>query len=231
MHGRAQTYDSLPAIAPAPHERATNMALAAGGITTAVIAFYVGVTDGGVQNAVVFASLGGLLTGLLIKSHLTPAPRARARAPRGRGAFASTEKLKAARLKLITSRASHARVVKEKHELRRRLVNLSAKMEQVALPLYAPRIASIAAALATLDKQIAIAARLRDGYEKSITMIEIELESGAAADRMHEDITPMLMSAVRELKALEASQAELARQLSANVEVELLLRPPRAQAN
>ena len=223
MQGASSAH-GLPATGD--DDRATNWALMFGGVTTAAIAFVVGMTDGDATTAVLSASLGGIASGTVLRNVMTPSsaePRKRRRI-KHRAMYASTEQLKAARQKLTASRVYHVKMLKDKHDLRRRLVALRDKMEAVALPAYRPRIASIDTALVTIDKQIAIATRLRDGYDKSITMIEIELESGAAADHMNEDISAMIAESVRELRTIEASQAELARQLEANVEVELLLR-------
>jgi len=55
-------------------------------------------------------------------------------------------------------------------------------------------------------------------------MIEIELETGEAADELEADIAPVLLAKLEELKELEARQADLVRELAANAEVEQLLR-------
>jgi hypothetical protein len=75
-------------------------------------------------------------------------------------------------------------------------------MQNVGLDLYRPRIETIDRGIALIDTQMELEKRLRDGYERSIQMIEIE---------MHD---------------LEAEQAELGRQLAANAEVEALLKSP-----
>lgn len=222
MHGHGRT---LQPLSPSDlNERATNWAFIVGGVTTAAIGFLVGAAEGSAATAVLSASVGGIVSGAFLKTQLTSSPHARRPAARSRAPFGSTEQLAGAKLKLSASRATHARVLSDKQDLRRRLMSLRAKMEEVALPAYRPRIASIDMALDTIDKQMAIHARLRDGYDKSIAMIDIELESGVAAEQMPEDISATILASVRELQALEASQAELARQLEANVEVEQLLR-------
>lgn len=55
-------------------------------------------------------------------------------------------------------------------------------------------------------------------------MIDIELETGEATDQLEADIAPVLLQKLDELKELEERQADLMRELQANLEVEQLLR-------
>ncbi len=55
-------------------------------------------------------------------------------------------------------------------------------------------------------------------------MIDIELETGEATDQPEADIAPVLLQKLDELKELEERQADLMRELQANLEVEQLLR-------
>lgn len=200
------------------------MGLAFGAVAVVAIAFMMGANGGDAPTSVLSAMLGGIaMTVFLggVRNVRAPASGRRIDLPRR---YASRRQLRDAREKLTASRAYHVTMLHEKGALRRRLVALRDKMVAVALPAYRHRIESIDVALGTIDKQIAIASRLREGYDKSITMIEIELESGAAAHHMHENISAMIAESIHELDAIEESQAELARQLEANVEVELLLR-------
>lgn len=201
-------------------ERGSGWPLMFGAITVVAIAFVMGAAGEDAPTSVLSAMLTGVATGVVIRGVTSPSSPRRVR----HRPLASPEGLAAAREKFATSRAYHVTMLHEKRALRRRLVALRDKMEIVALPAYGPRIESIDVALGTIDKQIGIATRLRDGYDKSIAMIEIELESGAAAHHMREDVGAMIAESMRELRAIEESQEELARQLEANVEVELLLR-------
>jgi len=141
-----------------------------------------------------------------------------------RAAFATTQRLAAAKGGLMSSRNGHAAALKNKESLRRRLVGLRSKMADLALAAYGPRIASIDSGVIMLDRQIEMDRLLCEGYDRSIKMIEIELEAGPAADQLNVDVSAAFTASMSELEALEESQAELARQLEANVEVELLLR-------
>lgn len=116
----------------------------------------------------------------------------------------------------------------DKARLRDRLRALREKMREVALPAYEARIASLDRAVATLDEQIALDDRLHDGYDRSVKILEIELESGAAADAMSGDVAAAMQDRLAELRALEEQHAELGRQLEANAEVERLLPVHRA---
>jgi hypothetical protein len=110
--------------------------------------------------------------------------------------------------------------------LRARLVALQEKMRAVNLPAYVPRIEAIGSALRTLDEQIALDDRLLAEYDRTIKIVEIEHETASAGMAMSDDVSAVLLAQREELRTIEETQAELARQLSANVEVEQLLRAP-----
>jgi len=114
----------------------------------------------------------------------------------------------------------------ERATLRARLVALQQKMHAVNLPAYAPRIEAISSALRTLDEQIALDDRLLAEYERTIKIVEIEHETASAGMAMSDDVSAVLLRQRDELRGIEETQAELARQLSANAEVEQLLRAP-----
>lgn len=208
----------------AAEQKATGWALAAGAAITITIAFVVGAFDGPIEAALVSASLGGLASGFLLKRRMSPTVPVRYYSADTRSAFATTQRLTAAKGGLMSSRNGHSAALKNKEGLRRRMVGLRARMEDLALPAYAPRIASIDSGMAMLDRQIEMDRLLCDGYDRSIKMIEIELEAGPAADQMNADVSDALLAAMDELRQLESSQEELARLLEANVEVERLLR-------
>lgn len=125
-------------------------------------------------------------------------------------------------------RARIAADCEEKTRLRERLHALREKMRVVALAAYEPRIASLGRAIATLDEQIALDERLHEGYDRSVQILEIELEAGAAADAMPDDVAASMRDRLAELQALEEQHAELGRQLAANAEVERLVGAERA---
>ena len=198
--------------------------IAGGAAMTITIAFFFGALDGSLGTALVAASLGGLACALLLKRRLAPSVPVRYLSRDSRAQFATAQRLSAAKGGLMLSRSEHAAALKNRQGLRQRLMGLRAKMVELALPAYGPRIESIDTGVAMLDRQIEMDRLLCEGYDRSITMIEIELEAGPAADQMNEDVSAALAASMLELKELEASQADLARELEANVEVELLLR-------
>ena len=191
--------------------------MAAAAVTTG-IAFLIGAADGGPGSAVVVAGSAGIFTGVMLYRPASPR-----RGPDRRLTFRTPDELRAARQRLVQARASHAATMKERSEVRRRLLDLRARMEEVGLPAYGSRIATIDRGLGTLDRQIAVIARLRDGYDRSIRVIDIELDAGYAADRLDDVTGQGVADAMLELRALEDAQADLERQLEANVEVEQLL--------
>lgn len=114
----------------------------------------------------------------------------------------------------------------ERATLRARLVSLQEKMRAVDLPAYGPRIEAIGSALRTLDEQIALDDRLLSEYDRTIKIVEIEHETASAGMAMSDDVSAVLLRQREELRTIEETQAELARQLSANAEVEQMLRMP-----
>jgi hypothetical protein len=212
-----QTSRTSAAQSPLPLQ----MIYAAG--MTGTVAFLMGYFESDVGPALISASIAGIVTLIVLKWWAPRVPVRYLTAER-RAALVTTQELESARDKLMLSRNGHSTARRRKLDLRARLVALRGKMRALALPAYAPRIASIDAALLMLDRQIDMDRRLCAGYDRSIGMIDVELEAGAAADQMTDDIAHAIDEAMRELRALEASQAELERQLAANIEVEQLLR-------
>lgn len=208
-------------VAPASN---TTWAIMAALLTTALIAFVMGYLEKPVSNALFAAIVGGILAGLSTKWQRGTQVPVRYLTAERRAAFATTRQLEDARDKLMQSRNGHSLARRKKLDLRTRLVALRRKMRALALPAYAPRIASIDSALVMLDRQIDMDRRLCAGYDRSIGMIEVELEAGAAVDQMDANISEAIEESMRELRELEDSQAELERQLSANIEVEELLK-------
>jgi hypothetical protein len=78
-----------------------------------------------------------------------------------------------------------------------------------------------------MTTQLELDGRLRDGYERSIQMIEIEIEAGATADAVESVTAPHITANLAAMRDLEEQQAELVRQLQANSEVEALLKGAR----
>jgi hypothetical protein len=125
---------------------------------------------------------------------------------------------------LVIERTRVAADRAERVVLREKLDALRAKMREVALPAYAPRIESLTHAIDALDQQIALDGRLHDGYDKSIKILEIEYEAGDAVRGIPDDVAASMASRMEELRALEEQHAELGRLVQANAEIERHLR-------
>ena len=126
---------------------------------------------------------------------------------------------------LLQSRSEVVAEIETRRALKQRLGDLRARMVSVALDAYAPRIETIARALASLDAQLAVDEQLLAEYDRTIQIIDIEYDSMAAADAMPSDGGgAILESRLAELRGVEDLRAETTRRLAANAEVEQLLR-------
>lgn len=160
-------------------------------------------------------------TGAALQRRLLPSVKVSADE---RARLTTTQQMLARKLELEDARARIVQGMESRAELRGRLESLRGKMERLALDVYAPRIASMTKGVAAIDEQMALDARLRDAYERSISMLEIELEAGAAVNAMEGMDAPHIAATFAEMRELEEQQRELTRQVEANAEVEGLLR-------
>lgn len=110
--------------------------------------------------------------------------------------------------------------------LKTRLEQLRAKMESVDPQLYQLRIERVTSAVAMLDQQIRLDDQLVDGYQRTVAMLEIEVESNTHVDELSEDIAEILRDRADQLAAIRERNEDLQLQLAANQEVERLLRGP-----
>ena len=193
----------------------TPAALIGAALVTTTLAFLLAANEASTSAALVVSTACGMLTGLLLHR-----PRPGSRGRDGRLTFRTPDQLRAARARLVEARRGHSDTLKERQGVRRRLADLLRRMRDVGLPAYSSRIVTIERGLATLDRQIDVISKLRDGYDRSIRMIDIELEAGHAAELLDDDMSLAIADAMYELRLLEESGAELARQLEANDEVE-----------
>lgn len=193
--------------------------LTVGALVTVTVAFFVGANQGSLPAALMGSAFAGILGGALVWRQ-RPAHELQ---PDRNLTFRTTAELRRARERLVAARQQHVDTLKERQGVRRRLDTLRQKMMAVGLSAYSTRIATVERGLATLDRQVGVITRLRDGYDRSIAMIDIELEAGAAADMLDATAGLAIADAMFELRELEGVQAELARQLEANIEVENLI--------
>src|SRR6185503_4742820 len=133
-----------------------------------------------------------------------------------RARLTAVQQMLAEKLELEESLARIGQGMDSRAELRAKLVSLRTKMQRLGLEVYAPRIASMTAGIAAIDQQLELEARLRDAYERSIAMLEIELEAGAAVDAMEGMDAPHIAATFAEMRELEEQQKELTQQITAN---------------
>ncbi|HXT15656.1 MAG TPA: hypothetical protein VN706_08500 [Gemmatimonadaceae bacterium] len=203
-----------------PGEKATRKAwLFAGGVGIAAFAIFGGLAGGLLGIGVgAFAFVGaGVTLGHKFMPSVNVSDDERAR-------LTAVQQMLAEKLELEESLARIGQGMDSRAELRAKLVSLRTKMQRLGLEVYAPRIASMTAGIAAIDQQLELEARLRDAYERSIAMLEIELEAGAAVDAMEGMDAPHIAATFAEMRELEEQQKELTQQITANAEVEGLLR-------
>jgi hypothetical protein len=206
-----------------PGEKATVKAWSFGVATGATVLVAAAVSGASGMFAVTAALITVLGLGIGLGHRFMPRADL---SPEQEAQLNSAQRLLAEKLDLEGARSRVIRDLEQQRALRDRLIALRAKMVKLGLELYRPRIAALDRALATIDRQVELETRLRDGYEKSIQMLEIEIEAGAAADALDSAATLHIAETLAEMRELESEQAELGRQLAANVEVESLLRNP-----
>lgn len=114
--------------------------------------------------------------------------------------------------------------VETRDALYKRLSDLRARMVAVKVEAYAGRIEAIDRALASLDAQLAVDRQLAAEYDRTLQIIEIEYDATVTADVIPTDGASVLEERLAELKSAVEMRAETTRRLSANAEVEKLLR-------
>lgn len=106
-----------------------------------------------------------------------------------------------------------------------RLAELQRKMRAVGLESYKGRSEAIDVAKGTLTAQLDLNRKLLVAYDRAVTMIDIEYETGLAVTALDTDVSSAMSVQFEELEQMESQHSELTRELEANAEVELLLRP------
>ena len=89
--------------------------------------------------------------------------------------------------------------------------------------MYETRLATIDRAMALLDGKLDLDRQLISRYDSTITMVEIELESGELAADVPAEVAEMLEIRKAELRILTERSDDYKLQLSANEEVERVL--------
>ncbi|MEZ4267482.1 MAG: hypothetical protein R3F39_13975 [Myxococcota bacterium] len=122
--------------------------------------------------------------------------------------------------KMAQHQADHA----DKTKTMQRLRALREKMASVGEELYGSRMVQVDRALAVLDKQRGLENRLVAEYERAIKIIEIEYETGQAANALPSELLESTLGKLDELESVERENRELQLQLEANEEVTRALR-------
>lgn len=112
----------------------------------------------------------------------------------------------------------------DKIAVRDKLLSLKEKMDGVGADLYQTRIERIQQAIPLIDEQLELDEKLLAACGKALTMVEIELESQGAAGAIPDDIVEALQERAEEIAVIESRTADVKLLLSANEEVERLLR-------
>ena len=219
------------------HDRTTAevfVAGAAGGrsrIAAAIIATLLGVSAGVVGQAVLAASaflpvllIVGIPSFFGVKGLVAP----REPLDGHRRARLTEFQLMFAKKDLIASALNAAQTDGiAKQQLADRLRGLAQRMTNVDKALYAARVKRLESDHRLVEEQVAIDQRLVDGYEKLAAMIDIEIESYTVEESIPEDVQVRIDERIAELEDLKGTIQHLGRQLSANDEVEDLLRDAR----
>ena len=113
----------------------------------------------------------------------------------------------------------------ERHrELLERLEGLRGKMEAVGAEMYRSRIERMVAAMAILERQIAVEEEIITVTVRMAKMVEIEIESHGTAGALSDSVSDALAAPTAELATLRQRNDELETNLLANEEVEGLLK-------
>jgi len=103
------------------------------------------------------------------------------------------------------------------------MTSLRDKMRSVGEAAYARRIQRLTDASRLLTQEATLDRRLIEGYDKVLTMIQIEMDAHLLEDSISDEATDMIDSKIVELDALKAAINDLEGQLAANEEVERFL--------
>lgn len=145
-------------------------------------------------------------------------------APAEQGALSERHQTLEQKQMLSDKRRKAAGDLAEKEQAVSKLRQLLAKMQGVGSDLYQTRIERIMSAISLLERQAEIDRGLLLGYDRLVTMIEIEIESSSAAASLPVAVAEDLSRKLAELSAVEAQHRENEAQLAANEEVERLLK-------
>jgi hypothetical protein len=134
-----------------------------------------------------------------------------------------SQSLLAKKTALSEARAASVAAWYERHRIADQVFKLIEKIRLVDQRMYAGRIAGLTAACRLLAEQVEIDAALVHGYDKAMTMIDIEVESLATVGEVAESASATIDAQIAELDALKEEIKERERVLVANEELESFL--------
>lgn len=167
------------------------------------------------------AILAGAAVSKTLRSTLKPT---HALAADEQGELSARQELLAKKQSLLASRNAVLDDIETRRALGEKLRSLRSRMVAVQLDAYATRIAATDRALTALEEQRQVDERLMSEYDRTLQILDIEYESSVAADALPPDAAAIMDGRLAELRVVEELRAEVTRQLSANDEVEQLLR-------
>jgi hypothetical protein len=132
--------------------------------------------------------------------------------------------LLAQKQQLLLAMAPSARDFERHGTLAQALLDLREKMLSVGEEMYRSRIEALEAALTILEEQVGLDRQLMEGYAQAIKIVEIEIESGNAAEALPATVANALAAKAEELDAIRKRNEELETNLLANEEVEQALK-------
>jgi len=130
-----------------------------------------------------------------------------------------TQKLLAKKLEFITRRQEVSGTLAQRNALRKKLASLQKKMRSVDSALYDSRIGIVDRAIALVDQLNEVDARLVSEYDKTITMLEIELDARDTTESLPDNVLSHLQERFDSIASAEEHNRELRLQLEANEEV------------
>jgi len=130
---------------------------------------------------------------------------------------------------LLGSRAAARIDIQRKQALMNQLAGLVHKMTSLDQRTYAHRIDALTRSYGLLHEQTQIDEKLIAGYDKAAAMIDIEVETLAAAGEVTEQATATIEAKIAELDALREAIREQERQLSASGELDTFLENPNVE--
>lgn len=213
------TCDTYPIAKPG--SKAHGMAIGVGWVVFFGLLIVVWFVAGSFVVAIIVAAVGGGTSyALYARSSTARQELTGARAEQ----IKQQQGLLAQKQQLLLAMAPSVRDFERHGALAQSLLDLREKMLSVGGEMYRSRIEGLEAALTVLEEQVGLDRQLMEGYAQAIKIVEIEIESGNAAEALPRTVANALAAKAEELDAIRKRNEELETDLLANEEVEQALR-------